>query len=668
MQDTPYSISVVPAPLIENLQATSLDDIAKVIPQVTNIAPYQNSSGNPFFYLRGFQVTQFTDKAGLTYDGMQGGAGGMFATVLDDKERVEILSGVNGFLYGTGSVGGNINYVLKRPTATPYAAITAGDNAGENGYIHGDFGGPVSIPGLADGLVGYRLNIAGQDGHTSIYGQSVQRDIISAAIDIHLMDGLLLQLNAAHSNYHVYGLTPYFVTSLNPYPVPANPATIVTNSWEQNVDQTDTGGLRLTWKLNDIFTLRTAYEYTSEDRPLFEVYSNIIHNYQGLMTNADPFTSGSTQWYTNSGYSFLDAEFSTFGIQHKMTVGFTGYSQLENEGGPTTRVTDLREPGNFYSQTPVPAPALIYGQQIGHIDAQFFSKNYVLGDEIKFTDQFIILAGANYTSLGNKTFNAKGSGMVTGGYDAAALTPTVSLVYKVLPWFTTYATYQQSLEAGTQVQNSGTAIYTNNGAILPPFIGQQYEVGAKASVGTNLLLTLALFDISKANEYNQLNPNGTFTAVQSGRQVNKGIEFTATGKVWEDLTVVGGFTFLDPRITNDVATPTANGDLAQYVSPLSEKIYVEYNIPFIASLPFLHGLTLIGGFQFANYFYNDLPNTQRVPGYAVADLGFRYTTTVDNKPLIIRFNVNNVGNTAYWQSNLIEGLPRTFLASAEMKF
>ena len=209
----------------------------------------------------------------------------------------------------------------------------------------------MSIPGLADGLVGYRLNIAGQDGHTSIYGQSVQRDIISAAIDIHLMDGLLLQLNAAHSNYHVYGLTPYFVTSLNPYPVPANPATIVTNSWEQNVDQTDTGGLRLTWKLNDIFTLRTAYEYTSEDRPLFEVYSNIIHNYQGLMTNADPFTSGSTQWYTNSGYSFLDAEFSTFGIQHKMTVGFTGYSQLENEGGPTTRVTDLQEPGNFYSQT-----------------------------------------------------------------------------------------------------------------------------------------------------------------------------------------------------------------------------------------------------------------------------------------------------------------------------
>ena len=134
MQDTPYSISVVPAPLIENLQATSLDDIAKVIPQVTNIAPYQNSSGNPFFYLRGFQVTQFTDKAGLTYDGMQGGAGGMFATVLDDKERVQRFSAaLTAFCMGQAASVGTSIAVLKRPTATPYAAITAGDNAGENG-------------------------------------------------------------------------------------------------------------------------------------------------------------------------------------------------------------------------------------------------------------------------------------------------------------------------------------------------------------------------------------------------------------------------------------------------------------------------------------------------------------------------------------------------------
>ena len=119
LQDTPYSITVVPSPLIENLQAYSIDDLVKVIPQVTNAVPLQNINGNSMLYLRGFEITQFTNNSGVTYDGMLGGAGGMFYTSLEDKERVEVLSGVNGFLYGTGSVGGNINYVLKRPTATP---------------------------------------------------------------------------------------------------------------------------------------------------------------------------------------------------------------------------------------------------------------------------------------------------------------------------------------------------------------------------------------------------------------------------------------------------------------------------------------------------------------------------------------------------------------------
>jgi iron complex outermembrane receptor protein len=205
---------------------------------------------------------------------------------LEDKERVEVLSGVDGFLYGTGSVGGNINYVLKRPTAAPYYSVTAGDNAGANGYIHGDFGGPQNIPGLADGLIGYRLNIVEQGGHTSIYNQSIQRDLISGAFDIHLPYDILLQLNAEHSNYHVWGITPSFNvnTSINPYLASANPSNVFSPPWTQSINQTDTGGLKLTWKLNDIFTIRAAYAFTREDQPSVSAsLSQSITNSQGLL-------------------------------------------------------------------------------------------------------------------------------------------------------------------------------------------------------------------------------------------------------------------------------------------------------------------------------------------------------------------------------------------------
>ena len=144
MQDAPYSITVVPASLIENLQAYQPEDIWRVIPQITNSNTQQNTSGNPSAYVRGFAITQFTNQAGVTYDGLLHGAGGMFDTVVEDKERVELLSGTSGFLYGNGSVGGVINNVLKRPTATTYSSVTVGDNAGDNGFVHGDFGGPPS--------------------------------------------------------------------------------------------------------------------------------------------------------------------------------------------------------------------------------------------------------------------------------------------------------------------------------------------------------------------------------------------------------------------------------------------------------------------------------------------------------------------------------------------
>ncbi len=667
LQDTPYSITVVPSPLIENLQAYSIDDLVKVIPQVTNAVPLQNINGNSMLYLRGFEITQFTNNSGVTYDGMLGGAGGMFYTSLEDKERVEVLSGVNGFLYGTGSVGGNINYVLKRPTATPYNAITIGDNAGDNGFIHADFGGPLNIPGLKDGLFGYRLNIVGQTGDTSLVGQSVQRNLISAAIDIHPSDNFLIQLNAAHSNYHIDGTTPQFSTTLNPYPAPVDPSKIVANPWLQFIDETDTAGIRINWKLNDFLTLRTSYDYTYEYRPQILYLWNNIKNYNGLTSLQ--FLSGSQPdtWYTNSGYAFIDAEFSTFGVQHKLTGGFTGFSQFTNNGGSLTNLGASPQTINFYNLGSVAQPLEATTTTTGYVGNHLFAKNFILGDEIKFGDKLIVFAGGNYTFLGTEAFSSTGSGAPTGGYDKGALTPSVSIVYKLVPWLSAYATYQESLQGGGEVLNTSSVFYTNNGTILSPYIGHQWELGAKATVGNNLLLTAALFDIEKANEYQQNNGNGTYTEIQSGKEVHKGVELTATGKVWDDLSVVGGITLLHARVTDDPANILYNGSIPATVSQVSEKAYLEYTIPVISSFEFLHGLTLDGGARYTSGYFINQPNTIYLEGYVVEDVGLRYATKIYDKSFIVRFNVNNVTNKGYWvQSTFagVEGAPRTGLFSS----
>ena len=131
--------------------------------------------------------------------------------------------------------------------------------------------------------------------------------------------------------------------------------------------------------------------------------------------------------------------------------------------------------------------------------------------------------------------------------------PNISLIYKPLPWLTTYATYIEGLQAGGTAPN--TAI--NYGEMFAPQVSKQYEVGAKATVGETLL-TLALFNIEKPNGY--INQFRVYS--EDGKQVNNGLEFSVTGKVTPELTVIGGFTLLDPKIkdssvkANDGNAPT----------------------------------------------------------------------------------------------------------------
>ena len=563
-----------------------------------------------------------------------------------------MLSGADGFLYGTGSVGGNINYVLKRPTATNYSSVTIGDNAGGNSYFHGDFGGPIGKAGL----FGFRLNVVGQTGNTSIEDQNINRDLFSTAFDYHPSSKLLVQLNYAHSDYDVNGISPAYSTTLNPFPKPADPSKIFNPSWVQFIDHTDTAGATFSWDINDTFTIRAAYDYTHEVRPTQEGIRTTITSYsgtekQGLAGGSQPIT-----WQTNANYFFIDSKFATFGAQNKLTVGYNGFQQLKSESSQNAAFGPYSGTNTFYDQVAIPPQQTLYSTGPAYTYGEGFGRNFVIGDEIKFGDRFTILAGGSDTVLGTSSFSLAGA--YTGGYDKSGITPSASAIYKFLPWLSGYATYQESLQPGTQVLDSGTFIYTNNGVILAPYRGKQYEIGAKATINDAWLMTVALYDIDKANQYTQNNDDGTFTVIQSGREIHTGLELTATGKVSNDLTLIGGLNVMDPKVTSNPTSPIQNGQLPQGVSPVSGKVYLEENL---RAVP---GLTLIGGAQYASSYYASLPNVQRLPAYAVGDIGLRYLTN-SKLPLILRFNVNNVTNQAYWVSSGIEGLPRTFLATLE---
>ncbi len=112
---------------------------------------------------------------------------------------------------------------------------------------------------------------------------------------------------------------------------------------------------------------------------------------------------------------------------------------------------------------------------------------------------------------------------------------------------TLYASYIESLEAGSRVGNS----YVNAGDVLDPTISKQYEIGAKVEARWNA--NLAAFRLGVAPT--SMSSAAGKRLVQDGITLYEGIEASADLHLNDALTVGGGVTWLDP--TYDRLSPAS---------------------------------------------------------------------------------------------------------------
>jgi len=148
LQDVPISISAFSAEALEARGAEDLVDVGRFVPNV-NIG--EVGSGRAHLTIRGIGNTDAyvtTDPAvGVYVDGVYlARAQGNLLDLLD-LERVEVLRGPQGTLFGKNAIGGAINIVSKAPQGDGSGRLTI--TAGENERI--DLAGAVDI-GLGNDL------------------------------------------------------------------------------------------------------------------------------------------------------------------------------------------------------------------------------------------------------------------------------------------------------------------------------------------------------------------------------------------------------------------------------------------------------------------------------------------------------------------------------------
>ncbi|WP_144095867.1 TonB-dependent receptor [Croceicoccus sediminis] len=155
IQDVPISITAVGGERLSDLQVTTLQALQGSVPNV-QIDNFANTPNNAVFTIRGIGVIEPDPYAGNTVSIVVDGVPQFFSmgALLDtyDVQRVEILRGPQGTLFGANTTGGVVSVVTNQPT-------------GEfGGYIKGVYGnwnrfdvsGAIEIP-LAEDVASFKL-------------------------------------------------------------------------------------------------------------------------------------------------------------------------------------------------------------------------------------------------------------------------------------------------------------------------------------------------------------------------------------------------------------------------------------------------------------------------------------------------------------------------------
>ncbi|MBB3103525.1 TonB-dependent siderophore receptor [Azomonas macrocytogenes] len=649
LKDTPYSINATSAALIKNLQAQSVADALKYNPTVNSASGGDSVGGGGAFQIRGF-VSENNESF---IDGVR-----MYARApMEDKERIEVLNGSASFLYGFANPAGLVNYTLKRPTAQRLATFTTGLYGGKQVYGHVDLGGPID----SQNRFGYRLNVVKVGkGETAVNEQHHGRYLLSGALDWNISPDTRLALDYSHFYADVEHGDDTFTVGNKVTSIPHAPDATKNYSPAYSIsrDGYRRYGIEFDSRLNDIFTIRSKFNYTRILTYRRRAANNIITN-DGDYTMSRSYRESIR--FGRAGNIFLDANINTGPIAHVVTLGFSAEDGNTKNAYPYAS-KKISFPGinNLYHQDPYPDD--VVGDTRGRANRnveKLRMTSTTLADRITFNEQWSAIIGASHITIvdRNKSYS---NYLKTGTFsrqpknDKERTTPSFALTYKPLSNLSLYASYIESLQKGDTAPSTAT----NADEVMSPYMSRQVEAGIKSTWG-EMDLNVAAFRIKKRNAYTDLVTN---MFKMDGQEIHNGLEVVATGKVTRNLTMTGGFTLMKAYI--DKATDHALKDKTpQGVPEKIARLYGEY------ALDQVPGLTLTGGLSYTGKIYVDSLNKLPIPSVFTGDIGARYKMDVFGKGITYRLNVSNLWGHDYWTTvggTMSLGTPRNVALSATL--
>jgi len=585
LQQVPIAESVVSAEALAQRNVNDVRDIVQLVPNLRIDTPYGNAF--PKISLRGVgsgAYNQNTESTVAIYmDDLVLNAPAAKLTQLFDTERVEVLRGPQGTLYGKNTTGGAINFVTRRPTGQTEA--DGSFTVARYGEVAFDVGAETPITDDLSIRAAVKRRYRDGYGFNKLTDEKIyDNDEWAGRVGLRYQHGdtdAYLKLFADRSRQQGFysvetGVNPDgspTTTGMNPLTGYIRPANIDVGEYQQQRANVDNRGVTLNvdQRVGDLtFSSVTGYIHTKQDLSQDADGSPIV------FVEVDPYSSKVREFSQEFRLS-SPAEGPLSWI-----LGATAFSQtvgIDNQAIITGFANTLAGFGVV-----IPSSFRQEAHERSTSFAAFLDATYKLNDQLK------VFAGVRMTSDKKSIhmFPVNGISLI-GPYDFKSskswTEPTyrAGLNFQANPSTMLYASYNHGYRSGTYDTSFVGTPDQIKGPVNPEFVDSG-EVGVKTTLFDRTLQINAatFYTIFRDQQLPVLGALGLCCSLaNAGKSRIYGLEAEVVWRVTPDFDMNLDATVADGKYLR-FNTGTANlagqklGNLADYEVRLSP----EYRIPF----------------------------------------------------------------------------------------
>ena len=589
--DTPWlqvsqSVSVITKKEIADKGAIRL---GQVLDGVSGVNATLGEGARDQFVIRGFDALFDTYR-----DGMRDDASYQAYRSLANIERVEVVKGAAGALYGRGSSGGLINLITKKADGRSVKDFTVSINSEASIETKADLGGQLSDK------VNGRVNIAYRKGERFMDNSDYDDFFIAPVVRAELSDNTRLEVELEYLSQH---LVPYRgVPSTDGLPLDLGIKTNLSGTNDYQNLTSLRGGLTLN------------HHFTDELSWLNRIsYSHIELKQKGTR-NSSPVDNSMSQTVVNFGFDpqttmTFQSELTWQTEANALLIGLDT-NNLDRETivavAKDARTIDLNAPQSGATTDPGFNP---------NRNNQVDSIGIYIQDVVTL-GQFSLLAGLRYDTFSTKqTPHQKDSYTI----DNNELSPRLGLVYQFNDDVSSYITSGRSY----QLPWGGGYMKDTKAEMLKSDLK---EVGIKAYLlDESLMVNAAIFTIDREDPVT----NDIGVVVDLTDAEHQGFEIEVRGQINQAWNISAGYSYLDAK---DKETGLKPNDVSDQLFSL----WTDYQ--------FSSGLSIGGGLHHVGDRYAGNSEAVLLEAYTLLSA----TAAYQWQQHTIRVNLNNITDESYF--------------------